>query len=151
MKSIEDTHVPIEIKSKSLYFEDFKLKKAGDLYNSIGLIRKRKIYLVKDINGQELAFAILDFTSEGVNLSGLLDTFSIYPLVEKNKSNINPRYFLLAYTIKQYFKFNKRTAILLTKDENIDEYISFGFLFEKEYICFSATREILSSILIIIY
>jgi hypothetical protein len=92
-----------------------------------------------------LAFALLENSSPGINLSGLLNSFSVYSVRGEEERSRQVRRSLIKAALDRYRQWGARTAIALTCDEDINEYLDEGFAKVKEYICFTSSRRAIKS------
>ena len=131
---------PLLIRSRSLYRDTFQLPETSALFCTKGLNRERRCLVARERGEGILAFALLENSSPGINLSGLLNSFSVFSVREGGERNRQVRKRLIESCINFYRSWGARTAICLTSEEDITDYLAQGFKKEKEYICFTSSR-----------
>jgi hypothetical protein len=109
------------------------------MFRAKGLKRERSCLVAKQ-GGMLVAFALLENSSAGINLSGLLNAFSIYSVRPDHPRARESRSVLLNAVMDCYRSWKARDAICLTEDEDLEDYLAAGFRKEKEYVCLSWSR-----------
>lgn len=135
---------PLLIRSRSLNKDVLHLPETAAMFRARGLRRERSC-LAANKGGRLVAFALLEKSSSGINLSGLLNTFSIYTVDPTDEAISDVRQSLLQATLDCYRSWRTRVAICLTDEDNLSDYIDAGFRKEKEYICLSWSRRTIKS------
>ena len=92
-----------------------------------------------------VAFALLEDSSPGINLSGLLNTFSIYTVHPEEERVRDARRRLLEVVLDCYRSWGYRVAICLTEEEDLSDYLEAGFRKEKEYVSLSWSRRMIKN------
>jgi hypothetical protein len=136
---------PLLIRSRSLYRDAFHLPETSALFLAKGLIRERQCLVARDTGNGVLAFALLENSSPGINLSGLLNGFSVYSVRGEGERSRQVRKSLILAALNRYREWGARTAIALTCEEDITDYLEAGFVKVKEYICFTSSRRAIKS------
>jgi hypothetical protein len=135
---------PLMIRSRSLYRDALHLPETSSLFFSRGLIRERHCLVAREEGQRIAAFALLENASPGMNLSGLLNTFSVWSLPgAEAESHVRRR--LIRCAVDRYRSWGARTAICLTEEEDITDYLAEGFRKTKDYVCFSLSRRTIKS------
>lgn len=134
---------PLLIRSRSLQRGTFELRRISAAYRARGLVRERFCLVARD-RGELAAFALAENASLGVNLSGLLNTFSVWS-VRRDSRVPAIRRKLIEVVAQFYRSLGARTAICLTQEEDVSDYLAAGFRKEKEYICFTSSRRAIKS------
>ncbi len=134
---------PLLIRSRSLQRNTFELPGISAAYRARGLVRERFCLVARD-RGELAAFALVENASLGVNLSGLLNTFSVWSVRRDSRAQ-EVRRKLIEIVAQFYRSLGARTAICLTQEEDVSDYLAAGFRKEKEYICFTSTRRAIKS------
>ena len=135
---------PLLVRSRSLSRDVLHLPETGAMFRAKGLKRERSCLVAKQ-GGRLIAFALLENSSLGVNLSGLLNTFSVYTVHPGGESARDARRSLLDATLGCYRSWGTRVAICLTDENDLSDYIDAGFRKEKEYVCLSWSRRTIKS------
>ena len=136
---------PLLIRSRSFYRDELHLPGTSALFLSKGLIRERHCLVAKDRANGILAFALLENSSPGINLSGLINTFSVWSVCGEAERIRQARGCLIEATARRYEEWGARTAIALTCEEDISDYLAAGFEKVKEYVCFTSSRTAIKS------
>lgn len=134
---------PLLIRSRSLHGDSLELPETSGMYKSKGLVRERFCLVARE-GGELAAFALLENASPGINLSGLLNTFSVWS-VRSDAGIQDIRRSLIEVVLRFYRSLGIRTAICLTTEEDLTDYLAAGFRKEKEYICFTSSRRAIKS------
>lgn len=134
---------PLLIRSRSLQRNTLDLPGISAAYRARGLVRERFCLVARD-RGELAAFALVEHASPGVNLSGLLNTFSVWS-VRRDTRVQEVRRKLIEVVAQFYRSLGARTAICLTQEEDLSDYLAAGFRKEKEYICFTSSRRAIKS------
>jgi hypothetical protein len=135
---------PLSIRSRSLSGDVLHLPETSALFRAKGLVRERSCLVAKQ-GGALVAFALLENASPGINLSGLLNTFSIYTVDPPGVRARDARRRLLGAILECYRSWRTRVAICLTDESDLSDYLDAGFRKEKEYICLSWSRRMIKS------
>ena len=135
---------PLLIRSRSLSGDVLHLPETSAVFRSRGLKRERSCLVAKQ-GGRLYAFALLENSSPGVNLSGLLNTFSIYTVHPGGERAREARKSLLRIVLECYRSWDARVAICLTDETDLTDYLEAGFRKEKEYISLSWSRRTIKS------
>jgi len=135
---------PLLIHSRSLSRDVLHLPETAAMFRAKGLKRERSCLVAKQ-GGALVAFALLENSSLGVNLSGLLNTFSLYTVHPGGERSRDARSSLLDATLGCYRSWGTRVAICLTDENDLSDYIDAGFRKEKEYVCLSWSRRTIKS------
>ncbi len=135
---------PLLIRSRSLNKDVLHLPQTAAMFRAHGLRRERSCLTAKK-GGKLVAFALLEDASLGINLSGLLNTFSLYTVDPADEMVRDARRSLLEATLDCYRSWRTRVAICLTDEEDLSDYMDAGFRQEKEYICLSWSRRTIKS------
>jgi hypothetical protein len=135
---------PLLIRSRSLSRDVLHLPETGAMFRAKGLKRERSCLVAKQ-RGELIAFALLENSSLGVNLSGLLNTFSLYTVCPGGEGVRDARRNLLDATLECYRSWNTHVAICLTDEDDLSDYMDAGFSKEKEYVCLSWSRRTIKS------
>lgn len=130
---------PLLVRSRSLSRDLLHLPETSAMFRAKGLKRERSCLVAKQ-GGTLVAFALLENSSAGVNLSGLLNAFSIYSVRPDHPRATESRSVLLNAVMDCYRSWKARVAICLTEDEDLQDYLAAGFRKEKEYVCLSWSR-----------
>ena len=130
---------PLLIRSRSLTRDVLHLPETSAMFRAKGLMRERSCLVAKQ-GGTLVAFALLENSSAGINLSGLLNAFSIQTIRCDGKLAGEARKSLLDATLDCYRSWRARVAICLTDEEDLTDYLDAGFVKEKEYVCLSWSR-----------
>jgi len=130
---------PLLIRSRSLYRDAFHLPETSSLFFARGLLRERHCMVAREEGQGFAAFALLENASPGINLSGLLNTFSVWSLPGARDAAAARRRLIRA-AVDQYRSWGARTAICLTEEADLSDYLAEGFRKNKEYVCFSLSR-----------
>ena len=109
------------------------------MFRAKGLKRERSCLVAKE-GGALVGFALLENSSAGINLSGLLNAFSIYSVRPDHPRAKESRRVLLEAVTDCYRSWKARVAICLTEEEDLEDYFTAGFRKEKEYVCLSWSR-----------
>ncbi len=135
---------PLLIRSRSLSKDALHLPETSALFRAKGLRRERSCLVAKQ-GGSLVAFALLENSSPGINLSGLLNTFSIYTVHPEDESVRDARWSLLLAVLDCYRTWGARVAICLTDEDDLRQYLEAGFRKEKEYVCLSWSRRMIKN------
>jgi hypothetical protein len=135
---------PLLIRSRSLSRDVLHLPETAAMFRDKGLKRERSCLVAKQ-GGKLLAFALLENSSLGVNLSGLLNAFSIYTVHPEGDRACDARRSLLDAALTCYRSWGARVAICLTKEDVLSHYMDAGFRKEKEYVCLSWSRRMIKN------
>jgi len=135
---------PLLIRSRSLSRDVLHLPETATMFRARGLKRERSCLVAKQ-GGALTAFALLENSSLGVNLSGLLNTFSLYTVCPGGERVRDARRSLLDATLGCYRSWGTRVAICLTDENDLSDYIEAGFRKEKEYVSLSWSRRTIKS------
>ena len=135
---------PLLIRSRSLYPDTLHLPETSAIFRSQDLKRERSCLVARQ-GGTLLAFALLEDASPGINLSGLLNTFSMYTVQPADERTAEARKSLMDATIECYRSWRARVAICLTEEEDLTDYLEAGFRKEKEYVCLFWSRRTIKS------
>jgi len=131
----------IILQADSLLREEIDLHDLRHMYQQKGLRRERKIYLAK--SGQTLlGFVLIEDSSMGLNLSGLLNYFRVYTTTECGELEGEIKRQLIRKAIAYYKKNRRQFAICLTADDNLKVYESLGFKKKKEYMCWTFSQKL---------
>jgi len=114
------------------------------MFRAKGLKRERSCLAARQ-GGELVAFALLENGSPGINLSGLLNTFSIYSLVSECGQARDAHRCLLDAALDCYQSWGTRIAICLTDEDDLSGYIDAGFRKEKEYVSLTWSRRTIKS------
>lgn len=136
---------PLEIRARSLFKNSLRLPKINEVFKATGLVRERHCLVAKEEGQSISAFALLENTSPGVNLSGLLNTFSLFSIEDGGEIYRASRRILIGCVISLYQSWGVKTVICLTTDEDLSDYMAFGFEKKREYICFTSTRKVIKN------
>ena len=135
---------PLRVRSRSLSRDVLHLPETAAMFRAKGLKRERSC-LVATQGGRLIAFALLENSSLGVNLSGLLNTFSVYTVHPEGERARDARRSLLDAVLTCYRSWGARVAICLTDEHSLSDYIDAGFRKEKEYVCLSWSRRMIKN------
>ncbi len=135
---------PLLIRSRSLYRDSLHLPETSTRFFSRGLLRERHCLVAREPGQRIAAFALLENASPGINLSGLLNSFSLWSL-PGGQQDSQVRRQLIRAVVERYRSWGARTAICLTGDQDISDYMAEGFRKTKEYVCFSLSRRTIKS------
>jgi hypothetical protein len=135
---------PLLFRSRSLSGHGLHLPETSAIFRSKGLMRERSCLVAKEGN-RLVAFALLENSSPGINLSGLLNTFSIYTIDPAGEGAHTARHHLLHAVLDCYRSWGARVAICLTDERDSAVYFDAGFRKEKEYVCLSWSRRMIKS------
>jgi len=135
---------PLLIRSRSLYRDTLQLPETSARFFGRGLLRERHCLVARGAGQRISAFALLENASPGINLSGLLNTFSIWSLPGVVAGSPVRRQLIRA-AVDRYRSWGARTAICLTDEADIADYLAEGFRKTKEYVCFSLSRRTIKS------
>ncbi|MGW8319967.1 MAG: hypothetical protein ACWGSD_00285, partial [Thermodesulfobacteriota bacterium] len=135
---------PLLIRSRSLSRDVLHLPETEAMFRAKGLKRERSCLVAKQ-GGKLLAFALLENSSLGLNLSGLLNAFSIYTVHPEGERARNARRSLLPAVLTCYRSWGARVAICLNKEDVLSDYMDAGFRKEKEYVCLSWSRRMIKN------
>lgn len=130
---------PLLIRSRSLSRDALHLPETSAMFRAKGLKRERSCLVARQ-GGTMIAFALLENSSAGINLSGLLNGFSLYTVCSDHPMVTVSRRRLLEAVLDRYRSWDERVAICLTEEEDLTDYLDAGFVKEKEYICLSWSR-----------
>lgn len=136
---------PLLIRSRSLYRDALHLPTTSSLFLAQGLIRERHCLVARDRANGILAFALLENASPGINLSGLINAFSVWSVSGDRERTRQVRRVLIEDAARRYEDWGARTVIALTCEEDIGDYLSAGFEKLKEYVCFTSSRRAIKS------
>lgn len=112
------------------------------MFRAKGLKRERSCLVAKQ-GGTLVAFALLEDSSVGINLSGLMNFFTLYTIRPDLPVATDARRALLDATMDSYRSWKTRVAICLTEEEDLEDYLDAGFRKEKEYVCLSWSRRMI--------
>ena len=135
---------PLQVRSRNLTPEALSLPEIAASFRERGLKRERCCLVAKE-GGQIVAFALLENASQGINLSGLMNTFSLHTIHPDDPRARDTRARLLESVLDCYRSWNARVAICMTEEENLSSYLEAGFKKEKEYICLTWSRRTMKS------
>ncbi len=135
---------PLLIRSRSLTPEALNLPEISAAFRDKGLKRERHCLVAKQ-GGQLVAFALLEDASQGINLSGLLNAFSLHTIYPDHPRAMDARRSLLEAVLGCYRSWQARVAIALAEEEDLSGYLEAGFKKEKEYICLTWSRRTMKS------
>jgi hypothetical protein len=135
---------PLLIRSRSLSRDVLHLPETAAMFRAKGLKRERSC-LVATHGGKLIAFALLENSSLGVNLSGLLNTFSVYTVHPEAERARYARRSLIDAALTCYRSWGARVAICLTGENVLSDYTDAGFRKEKEYVCLSWSRRMIKN------
>ena len=135
---------PLRIRSRSLSRDVLHLPETAAMFRAKGLKRERSCLVAKQ-GGRLIAFALLENSSLGVNLSGLLNAFSVYTVHPGDEKVRDARRSLLDAALTCYRSWGARVAICLTDENDLTDYIEAGFRKEKEYVCLSWSRRMIKN------
>jgi len=138
------TH-PLLVRSRSLYKDLLFLPETSALFCTKGLSRERHCLVAKDKERGMLAFALLENSSPGINLSGLLNSFSLWSVRGEGERRSRVRRGLIEMVVRRYRSWGARTTICLTTEDDITDYEAEGFKKIKEYVCFTSSRRAIKS------
>ena len=130
---------PLEFRARSLFRDELHLPETSAAFRSRGLKRER-FCLVAKRGGALGAFSLLENSSSGINLSGLLDTFSIHTIHPDAEQVGDFRRCLLDAVLDCYRSWHTPVAICLTEEDDLGDYFCVGFKKEKEYACLTWSR-----------
>lgn len=133
---------PLLIRSRSLYRHVLHLPETSAMFRAKGLKRERSCLVAKQ-GGTLVAFALLENCSAGINLSGLLNSFSLYTIRPEHPVAREARRALLNAAIDCYRSWKARVAICLAEEQDLEDYLDGGFKKEKEYVCLSWSRRMI--------
>ena len=114
------------------------------MFRDKGLKRERSCLAAKQ-GGRLIAFALLENSSLGINLSGLLNTFSVYTVHPEGETARDARRRLIDAVLTCYRSWGTHVAICLTDQEDVRDYIDAGFRKEKEYVCLTWSRRMIKN------
>jgi hypothetical protein len=135
---------PLRVRSRSLTRDGLHLPETSAMFRAKGLKRERSCLAARQ--GETLvAFALLEHSSAGINLSGLLNAFSLHSVCPGHPADAESRGRLLEAVIDCYRSWNDRFAICLTDEADLTDYLDAGFRKEKEYICLSWSRSMIKN------
>jgi len=134
---------PLLIRSRSLQKSTLGLPGISAAYRAKGLVRERFCLVARE-RGELAAFALVENASPGINLSGLLNTFSVWS-VRRHSRVHEVRRKLIEVVAQFYRSLGARTAICLTEEDDLSDYLAAGFRKEKQYICFTSSRRAIKS------
>jgi len=83
-------------------------------YERYGLLRKRQVICLKKNDDTLLAFSVCDFSSPGINLSELTNSFKMYTVAEDAPDMNDALTVLAAATINEYKKIGISGPVLLS-------------------------------------
>lgn len=132
------------IRSRSLSRDVLHLPETAAMFRAKGLKRERSCLVAKQ-GGKLIAFALLENSSLGVNLSGLLNAFSVYTVHPGGERVRDARRTLLDAALTCYRSWGARVAICLTGENDLSDYMDAGFRKEKEYVCLSWSRRMIKN------
>jgi hypothetical protein len=135
---------PLLIRSRSLSRDLLHLPETAAMFRAKGLKRERSCLAAKQ-GGRLIAFALVEDSSPGVNLSGLLNTFSVYTVLPEDERAREARRSLVDAALTCYRSWGARVAICLTDEIVLRDYIDAGFRKEKEYVCLSWSRRMIKN------
>lgn len=135
---------PLLIRSRSLTPDALGLPATSTAFREKGLQRDRSCLVAKE-GGRLIAFSLLENASQGINLSGLLNTFSLHTIRPDHPRAGDARRSLLAAALDCYRSWQARVAIALAEEEDLRDYLDAGFKKEKEYICLTWSRRTMKS------
>jgi len=138
------TH-PLLVRSRSLYKDLLFLPETSAVFFTKGLSRERTCLVAKDREIGMIAFALLENSSQGINLSGLLNSFSLWSVRGEGERHRRVRRGLIEMAAQRYRAWGARSTICLTTEDDITDYQASGFNKIKEYICFTSTRRAIKS------
>jgi len=141
---LQKTLHPLQVRSRSLYRDEFHLPETSSRFFGRGLLRERHC-LVARRGGRMAAFALLENASPGINLSGLMNSFSLWSLPAGGPPESAVRRALIRAVVERYRSWGARTAICLTEEQDLADYLSEGFRQTKEYVCFTSSRRTIKS------
>ena len=131
---------PILLDAFGLNEKDMFIPTIRKMYAKHGLLRERRILLLRK-GPHILSCAIVEVSSAGINLSGILNSFRIYNLARNDRHfNLGKRK-LIRRVLDLHRSISATKAILLTSEANLSLYLEAGFIKSKEYVCFTGARE----------
>jgi hypothetical protein len=129
------------LKAFSLLRDKIDLDHIQEMYRQEGLKRNRHIYIAK--SGEIfLGFVIIECSSLGLNLSGLLNCFRVYTTPECGEREDDVKRRLIQKATQYYKERGRPFAICLAANENLEVYESLGFKKKKEYMCWTFSQKL---------
>jgi hypothetical protein len=130
------------LQTDSLLREEIALPHIRQMYRQKGLERHRQIYIAK--SGRSfLGFVLIEDSSLGLNLSGLLNHFKVYTSPECGEMENGVKRGLIQKAVEYYEQRGRRFAICLAANEKLEVYEALGFTRQKEYMCWTLNQKLI--------
>ncbi|MFQ5647191.1 MAG: hypothetical protein ACE5GM_09695 [bacterium] len=131
----------VELQANDLLRDTIDLPNLREKYKKKGLRRERQIYIAK--SGQIfLGFVLIEDSSLGINLSGLLNCFKVFTTAECKEIEVEIKKALIQEATLYYRQRGRHFAICLATDEGLEAYESAGFKKKKEYMCWTFSQKL---------
>ena len=121
-------HSDLFVRSKGLNAPDLGMQKTATRFAQSGLERGRSILIAKR-DGRIVGYSLLEYASLGINLSLLLNAFSIRMFADDVLAEQN----LLAFSINHYIQKGRDLVVGLSENSNRSVYAGFGLQSAKQY------------------
>jgi len=117
------------LQQEDLFADDIRLSRISEEYQRIGLTRSREI-LVARRGGDLAGFALLEFSSPGLNLSELTSAFRVFSC--ENGAQ-DPRPSLITAARRRYAQLGRKFAIALVEEDEDLPFLDAGFEPFRQY------------------
>lgn len=132
----------IDFEARDLSKHLLAMAAVDDAYRDIGLQRMREVWVVRDAEGLA-GYALLEFSSVGLNLSELLSTFRVSMV----RAAPTARAALIDRARRRYGERGRRDAIALAPQEDEAAFQALGFVKTKEYTTWTLHRSLIRTYL----
>jgi len=112
----------------------------SDIYNKQELIRERRIFVIKEF-GVFIGFAVAEYSSLGINFSGLLNCFRIYIKNKPKAGEEVARNMLISAATDYYVRKGRKFIICLASDNAFNSCEKNGFIKRKTYSCWTVHKK----------
>ncbi|MBN1622535.1 MAG: PilZ domain-containing protein [Endomicrobiales bacterium] len=118
------------IRVEGLNYENILNLRIQKDFQKLGLYRYRRVFLVKNRKKENLAYAICEYSSPGINLSNLTNSFKIFPHGNEAIIDIKAINSLCDHVIRSYRETQMPEPVLL-KTKNVP--LPCQFIIKKQY------------------
>ncbi len=130
------------LQAYSLLRDEIALPNLRRMYQQKGLKRERQIYIA--LSGRRfLGFVLIEDSSMGTNLSGLVNHFKVYTTPECGKMDLEVKCGLIQKAIEYYRNQHRHFALCLSPaGADTSVYEAMGFKKKKEYMCWTFSQKL---------
>jgi hypothetical protein len=131
----------VTLQADSLLREEIDLPCTRRMFRQEGLMRERQIYVAKS-SRHFLGFVLIEDSSLGINLSGLLNYFKVYTTAECGGMEVKVKAGLICKATEYFKQRGRDFAICLANNEDLRVYESLGYKKKKEYLCWTVSQKL---------